>query len=69
MNRRTKEGYKLRVYMDAIKEVKSMSNEEWIATQASYQSQGHYISRAMWLTYLEGCALQEADKLLQREAA
>jgi hypothetical protein len=64
MERRTTEGYKLRIYIDAIKAVKSMSDAEWIETQAACGSSGLYMTRLQWLAYLEGCAIQEAERLL-----
>lgn len=67
-DRRTKEGYKLRVYMDQIREVKSMSDERWIEEFVKYNKDGPYVPRLAWLAYLEECALIEAEKLLTRVA-
>ena len=69
MEKRTKEGYKLRIYIDAIKEVKSMSDATWIEIQASQASESPYMTRAMWLAYLEGCAIQEAERMIPMQEA
>jgi len=68
-NRRTKEGYRLRIYIDAIKAVKAMSEAEWVEMQSKHASIDRYLSRGEWLAYLESCAIQEADKFLRLEAA
>lgn len=69
-DRRTKEGYKLRVYMDQIKEIKAMSDAEWVDQWVKYAGKDDvYVNRLSWLGYLEGCALKEAEKMAQREAA
>jgi hypothetical protein len=64
MERRTTDGYKLRVYIDQIKEVRSMSDAEWVDSQATTASSGPYLTRLMWLSYLERCAIQEAENML-----
>ncbi len=67
--RRTKEAYKLRIYIDAIKTVKAMSDDEWIRQWAVSDSQDRYRSRSEWLGVLEGWAIMEADNMLIKEAA
>lgn len=69
MDRRTKKGYKLRVYIDAIRQIKAMSVEQWTDMQASFPSEESYVSKDMWLSYLEGCAILEAEQLIRTEAA
>lgn len=64
MERRTTEGYKLRVYIDAIKDVKSMSKAQWIESQAASEASGPYVTQDMWIAYLEHCAIQEAERML-----
>lgn len=67
-NRRTTEGYKLRVYMSAIADAKAMSASEWVDSQAKC-AEG-FITQESWIHYLEQCALVEATKLIDyREAA
>lgn len=69
-NRRTVEGYKLRVLIDAIKDVKAMSDAQWLAQWVSHAvPSDRYITRSMWLSYLEACALMEAEKFATPEAA
>lgn len=72
-NRRTAGGYKLRVYIDAIKEVKSMTDQQWlgqwVAEWVNRRSNAQYIPRLMWLSYLESCALIEAEQFATKEAA
>lgn len=67
--RRTQEGYKLRVYFDAIKEAKAMSDEEWTNAWAVSGSNAPYMPKSVWIAYLESCAMKEAEKLVGREAA
>lgn len=69
MERRTKEGYKLRIYMDAIKACKAMTDEQWVDQWAASDSRDRYQSRKMWLSYLESCALVEAEKMARKEVA
>lgn len=66
-DRRTGLGYKLRVYVDAIREVKSMTLNQWIDSQVG--SSEPYRTKEMWLSYLESCAVIEAVKLSYIEAA
>jgi len=66
-NRRTQKGYKLRVYMDAIKDAKATTDEQWIDQWAT--SEGTYVSRVVFLSYLEQCALIEAEKYMAKDAA
>ena len=69
MERRTREGYRLRIYIDAIKAVKAMTDAQWVDTQSQRESCGPYMTRLMWLRYLESCALTEAEHMLPSEAA
>lgn len=68
-NRRTVEGYKLRVYIDAIKDVKAMTDQEWLDQWAISANDSPYLTRTMWISYLESCALIEAEKFATLEAA
>jgi hypothetical protein len=67
-DRRTKEGFRLRAYMDAIREVRTMTDEQWTSNFV-LQKGGSFIPRITYLAYLEHCALVEAEKLLKPEAA
>lgn len=69
-NRRTVEGYKLRVLIDAIKDVKAMSDAQWLAQWVSHAvPSDRYITRTMWIGYLESSVMMEAEKLVLEEAA
>jgi hypothetical protein len=69
IDRRTSAGYKLRVYMDAIKEVKAMTDDMWMNSQIL--SDSRYMPKDVWIAYLEGCALAEAGTMIDynKEAA
>lgn len=69
LNRRTKEGYKLRVYMDQIKEVRAMTEAQWIEQWITGGQDMAYISRIKWIGYLEQCALKEANSMLDQGLA
>lgn len=69
-DRRTAEGYKLRVYMDALKDVRSMTNEVWLNQWvANAAADTDWISRDQWMNYLTTCILVETEKMLYKEAA
>ena len=68
-NRRTVEGYKLRVYIDAIKQARMTTDAEWIEGWASGPSDCAYMPKIVWVSYLERCAIEEAGKLMEQEAA
>jgi len=67
--RRTKEGYKLRVYVDAIREAKAITDQEWIENWSKQIGDQVYMPRMDWIYYLEQCAILEATKLIERDAA
>lgn len=69
-DRRTKEGYRLRIYMDQIKEIKAMSDSEWVDQWVKYSTKDDvYVSRLSWIVYLEDCVMIEVNSLLNRGAA
>jgi len=68
-NRRTPRGYKLRVYMDAIKEVKFTTDEVWLDQWIKLGGNSPFVSRAGWKYYLEQCALVEAEKYMEGRAS
>lgn len=59
--RRRTEAYKLRLYIDLIKETKAMTIDAWIASQVN--SNQPYMSKEQWISYLQECANSEALKL------
>ena len=69
-NRRTKEGYRLRVYMDEIKALKAMTNAEWNDRWvASATKDSLYTTRESMICYLEASVMSEVNSLLRKEAA
>jgi hypothetical protein len=68
-DRRTSAGWKLRIYMDAIRDAKAMTDDAWIDMQV--YSDARYLPRDVWISYLEGCALREAETMIDynKEAA
>lgn len=62
MDRRTKEGYRLRIYLEAIKTAELITDEQWIALEAT--NEGRFVSRLQWISHLKQCALSEAESLM-----
>lgn len=62
--------FKLKVYIEEIKEVKNMTDEEWLTAYAIHPDKANipYMSRKMWLGYLEQCAIKEAENLWYKAA-
>jgi len=67
MNRRTKRGYKLRIYLDALKDAKNTSDEQWL--QNWITSGGQWMPRMAWIAYLEQCVIAETELYFSLEAA
>jgi len=68
-NRRTPEGYKLRVYMDELSEVKSMSDDQWMTKWVKHVTKDSvYVNKACWISYLENCIINEVGQFLKRAA-
>ena len=62
--RRRPEGFKLRIYIDAIREAEALTNEEWISNWAANCTvDSEYLSQYNWICLLRKWALQEAHKL------
>lgn len=68
-DRRTKEGYRLRVYIDAIKEAKAMTEAEWVDGWIRGPKDAPYTPLSTWIIYLEQCVIAEASNLMRGEAA
>lgn len=62
-NRRREENYRLRTYIDAIKAAKAMTDEDWINQYVFNPFNDKYICRLEWISYLNECILEEADRL------
>jgi hypothetical protein len=68
-DRRTPQGYKLRVYLDQIAKVKSMTNEEWLEGWIQGGGDAPYVTKTYWIFYLEQCAMKEAYDFLEKKVA
>jgi len=63
-NRRRPEGYKLRTYIDAIREAENTPLEVWISEWASKADvDSEYISQYTWICMLRHWALDEAHRM------
>lgn len=67
--RRTKAGYKLRVYIDAISDAQAVTDEQWADQWAMQNRDEQYLPRVCWIAYLKECALKEAGLYIGSEAA
>jgi len=66
-NRRTKEGSRLRIYVDALSCVESMSLDQWIAEWAlTAPADAVYVTKHQWTQYLKECIVHEASKIAYR---
>jgi len=68
MNKRTKQGYKLRIYIDALHQAKNTSPEKWIQEWISGPSVP-YLSQSTWIAYLERCIVTESQTFMRKKAA
>lgn len=69
-DRRTKEGYQLRVLIDALNRAKSLTVEQWIDEWvAGANKDTPYRSRDEVIKELETWIIAEANNMLIREAA
>ena len=55
--------------MDAIRDAKATTNSQWIENWVNGNCEGQYITKDMWVSYLEKCALQEAKVFLESKAS
>ena len=67
--RRTKAGYKLRVYIDAIADSESLTEEQWLEQWVMANGDMPYLTKGVWIAYLKDCAIKEAGKYIGSEAA
>lgn len=64
--RREARMYKLRVYMDAIKDASATSEYQWAKEWArNANADNVFVSRRDWIGYLERCALAEVTNMLR----
>lgn len=62
--------WKLRVYIDAIREVEATSDQDWLDAWARHCTERCiYVSRQAWIAILKKWALAEAQKLVWKQAA
>lgn len=67
--RRSKAGYKLRVYIDAIADARKTSDQEWADQWALSNGDRPYLTKEVWIAYLKDCAIAEAGRYIGKEAA
>lgn len=69
-DRRTLRGWKLRTYIDALKDAQSMTDAQWMeAWVASCTADSVYIPRTTWIAILQTWALHEAEILTDFDVA
>ena len=69
-DRRDPRRYKLRVYLDAMEDMKLVTDEQWSDVQAMRPLDVPYMTKEHWVAYLTRCALEEAMAMAdEREAA
>lgn len=68
-SRRTQKGYRLRVYIDAIRDAKMTSDTDWIDQWANSPTWAPYLTKEAWVHYLEECMTKEAEVYFRLEAA
>lgn len=57
-----KREYCLRVYMNAIREAKKKTKEEWL-NEWIHCGKGPFVLQEDWISYLKHCAWKELDRL------
>lgn len=68
-DRRRPENYKLRTYMDALKDVQSMTDQEYMDKWLKHCTKdSEWISRLDWIAYLTGNIVREVENLLKEAA-
>lgn len=70
IERRNPAAWKLRIYVDAIKDVERITDEDWLNNWAfAPHTMGPFVPRSTWVAILREWALAEAARLVEREAA
>ena len=67
MNRRTPEGFRLRVLIDAIADARATTDAKWL--ESWIPSGMPWMSRQTWIDTLERMVVAEATTLVYKEAA
>lgn len=68
-DRRRAVAWRLRAYVDAIKEMQAMTDQEWTSQWSTQPGNVVYFSRQTWIATLTHWALREAAELAHQEAA
>lgn len=67
-DRRTSAGSKLRIYMESLRLVESITTEQWVESWAkNAKKDSQYLTRDQWIEYLKNCIIREATQLLDQE--
>ena len=69
IDRRTKEGYKLRVLIDAHKKAVATSQDEWVREWINGPKDAPYQTLMGWVCYLEQCVVKESEVYFGRKAS
>ena len=68
-NRRTERGYRLRVYLDALRDAKNTSDAQWVENWISGSPNSPFLPRMAWIGYLEQCIIAESSNYFGPEQA
>lgn len=63
IERRTKEGYKLRVHVDALRDVQNTTEEQWLQNWILGPDDSPFLPRSIWIAYLSLCIGVESVKV------
>ena len=67
---RSPERYRLRVYVDALRQAESTSDVEWVENWVRHAGPDSiWVPRQSWITYLKECIVAETTNELTKEAA
>lgn len=68
--RRSPKAWRLRVYIDALKEARKMTDQEWIDNWVAHcDANSIFMPRSTWISILEFWAVEEAEKLTAKMVA
>jgi len=71
-NRRRPEAYRLRCYMDGLRQAESTTDEQWLMTWVRVWESGRdteFVMRDVFIAYLKQCIFEELNQVLKEEAA
>lgn len=67
--RRRKEAWRLRVYVDALKTAEATSDEAWVDQWIRSGDDSPYLPRTVWIQILRNWVSSEATRLLEKDVA